>query len=146
MDKIATKIENVVDSVRTAAGKVATAIKGPINAVIAAWNGLSFHVPSFTIGGQKVGPLDIPKASFGGQTIAFPDLPRLAKGGVLTSPTLFMGGEAGREIVTPERLLRQILADEGAGTSYTLNVSTQRADAADIAWGFRRLELLRTGR
>jgi len=146
MDRIGDRIEAVVGSVRRAAGNVASAIKGPINAVISAWNGLAFHVPSFTVGGQKVGPLDVPKASFGGQTIAFPDLPRLAAGGVLDRATLFVGGEAGREIVTPERLLRQIMRDEGAGSSYTLNLTTQRADAQDIAWGFRRLELLRTGR
>jgi hypothetical protein len=146
MDRIGDKIDAVVGSVRRAASNVASAIKGPINAVISAWNGLAFHVPSFTVGGQKVGPIDVPKASFGGQTIPFPDIPRLAAGGVLDRATLFVGGEAGREIVTPERLLRRILNEEGAGSNYTLNLTTQRADAQDIAWGFRRLELLRTGR
>jgi hypothetical protein len=146
IDKIAGKIRAVVGDVKRAAGSVADAITAPINGVISAWNNLAFTVPSFTVGGQKFGPIDVPRHTFGGQTFPFPDLPHLAAGGVLDRATLFVGGEAGREIVTPERLLRQILRDEDAGASYTLNLTTQRADAQDIAWGFRRLELLRTGR
>lgn len=76
-----------------------------------------------------------------------PTIPRLARGGVLTGPTLFLGGEAGREIVTPENLLRSILREEGGrGGGYTLNMYPRRADPSDVAWAFRRLELLRTGR
>jgi hypothetical protein len=74
-------------------------------------------------------------------------VPLLAAGGVLERPTLFVGGEgAGREIVTPEALLRDIVAEHGRGDTYQLNLTTRTADAADIAYGFRRLELLRTGR
>jgi hypothetical protein len=60
---------------------------------------------------------------------------------VLTRPTLFVGGEAGTEIVSPEDLLRQIMREEGGGR-YTLNIYPRTADASDIAYGFRRLELL----
>lgn len=75
-------------------------------------------------------------------TIGFPDLPTLASGGLLTSPTLFLGGEAGTEIVAPEDMLRSIIREESGGGNYTLNMYPRTADAADIAYGFRRLELM----
>jgi hypothetical protein len=53
------------------ASDIANAIKGPINAVLRAWNGLEFKVPEI-----KVGPV-----TFGGQTIGFPNIPLLAQGG-----------------------------------------------------------------
>jgi methyl-accepting chemotaxis protein len=144
---LVTWLTNKVGSVSTAAGKVANAIKSPINSVISAWNGLAFHIPSVSIPQVDIpGVGKIGGGKFGGQTIPFPDIPSLARGGVLTRPTLFMGGEAGREIVTPEKLLREILDEPGRGATFNLNLTTQRADAADIAYGFRRLELLRTGR
>ena len=60
---------------------------------------------------------------------------------MLTSATLFVGGEAGTEIVAPEDMLRAIMREEGGG-SYTLNIYPRRADTSDIAYGFRRLELM----
>ena len=109
--KIAGIITNVVSDVKSAATSVADAIKKPINSVIDAWNGLSFSIPkisipSVSIAGHKIGGGDI-----GGQTVNFPNIPRLATGGVFNAPTLAMVGEgAGREIVTPEALLRSIVA------------------------------------
>jgi len=145
--KIPGYIEDVVHAAGRAAGRVADAIKSPINAVISSFNGISFTIPGFSIGGQKVGPLSVPKVGVPPHRIDFPDLPHLARGGVLSSPTLFLGGEGGgREIVTPEKLLRDIVAEHGRGDTYQLNLTTRTADAADIAYGFRRLELLRTGR
>jgi len=143
--KIPEYLSNLVGKVSSAAERIANAIKRPINAVISGWNRLSFTIPSFKIpafelpGGKKVGG-----QSFGGSHIGFPSIPMLARGGVLDSPTLFVGGEAGREIVTPEALLRDILAEflDGAGRTYQLNLSTTRADSADVQHGFRRLELL----
>src|SRR6185436_1475218 len=140
-------IEGKVAGIRSAANSVANALKGPINAVIGAWNGLAFHIPSVSI--PKV---DIPGVGkigggrFGGQTIPFPDIPRLAGGGVIDAPTLALIGEAGREIVTPEALLEDLLREHRGGDSFTLQIQTRTASAEDIAWGFRRLELLRTGR
>ena len=70
-------------------------------------------------------------------------------------------GEAGRELFLPgisglivphgqtEQMLKRSPGGgggSGGGGSYTLNLTTLRADANDVAWGFRRLELLRTGR
>ena len=131
-------IDGIIGGIRTAIGNVVNAIKNPINAVIGAWNSLEFSIPRVEIpswvpgiGGKGFGPL----------TIGFPNIPKLAAGGVLTDPTLFLGGEAGTEIVAPEAMLRQIVAEESGG-HYTLNIYTRTADAADIAYGFRRLELM----
>jgi hypothetical protein len=133
------------DAASTLGGIVSTivrVIKAPINALIDGWNGLEFKVPSVTLPKVSIpGVGDIGGGTFGGQTFGFPDIPRLAAGAVLTSPTLFVGGEAGTEIVSPEAMLRQIVAEEGGG-HYTLNIYPRTADPADIAYGFRRLELM----
>jgi len=139
--KIGGAISSVVGGITDAVGKVVDAIKAPINAIIRAWNGLQFTIPSFTLPSFDVGPVHLGGETVGGSTIGFPDLPLLAAGAVLTAPTLFVGGEAGTEIVAPEALLRAIVAEEGGG-HYTLNLYPRTADAADIAYGFRRLELL----
>jgi phage-related protein len=80
---------------------VANAIKGPINAVISAWNSIEFtipkiNIPSVSIAGKKIGG-----GSFGGESFGVPNIPLLAKGGIVTSPTLAMVGEAGPEAVIP---------------------------------------------
>jgi len=143
IDKVVGIIEGVIGGIKTAISNVVNAIKGPINAVIRAWNGLEFKIPSISIPEVKIpGIGSIGGGSIGGQTIGFPNLPLLAGGGVLTSPTMFIGGEAGTEIVAPEAMLRAIIAEESHGGNYTLNIYPRRADAADIAYGFRRLELM----
>jgi len=89
------------------------AIKQPINALIRGWNSIQFtiptiHIPSVKVAGHKIGG-----GSFGGQSFGVPRIPELATGGVISQPTLAMVGEgAGREIVAPESLLRQILAEQ----------------------------------
>jgi phage-related protein len=141
-DALAGVISGIVGAIAGAIGSVVNAIKSPINALIGAWNRLEFKVPSVTLPKISIpGIGDIGGGSFGGQVIGFPNLPTLAGGGVLTSATLFVGGEAGTEIVSPEALMRQIVAEEGGG-HYTLNIYPRTADAADIAYGFRRLELM----
>jgi hypothetical protein len=142
-DAIAGAIGSVVGAISSAIGRVVDAIKAPINAIIGAWNGLEFRVPTFTLPSVHVPGtnIDFGGGTYGGQVIGFPNLPKLAAGGVLTSPTLFVGGEAGTEIVAPESLLRAIIAEE-AGGHYTLNIYPRTADAADVAYGFRRLELM----
>jgi phage-related protein len=148
VDRIADKIGGVVGAVRSAAGRVASAILSPINSVIRAWNGLAFSVPKVSFPGVSImGRQIVPGFGFGPYRFDFPNLPELARGGVVNAPTLALLGEgSGREIVAPEALLREIIADGGGGGSYTLNVYARRADAQDVAYGFRRLELLRTGR
>lgn len=105
-----------------------------------AWNGLA-NIWNSTAGAISVSIPDwVPVV--GGNSFDVPDLPHLAAGGVLTRPTVFLGGEAGTEIVTPEDLMRQIVREETVGGGYELNLYPRTADAADIALGFRRLELL----
>jgi hypothetical protein len=143
--KIAGVIEGVVGGIATAIGKVVSAIKGPINAILGAWNSITLTLPTINIPKIHIPgtDTDIGGGSFGGQSFSFPHIPLLAAGGVLTSPTLFVGGEAGTEIVAPESLLRQIMRDEGGrGGQYTLNMYPRTADAADVAYAFRRLELM----
>lgn len=140
-EAIAGVIGSVVGAIAGAVGKVVDAIRAPINFLVDAWNGLAFTIPRIEIPSVEILGKTIGGQGFGPFQVDFPDLPRLAAGGVLTAPTLFVGGEAGTEIVSPEALLRQIVAEEGGGR-YTLNIYPRTADAADIAYGFRRLELL----
>jgi phage-related protein len=143
-DAIGGAIEAVIGAITTAVGKVVSAIKAPINAVIGAWNNISFTIPAVSTPKVHVPGtnIDFGGEIYGGHTFDFPNLPTLAAGGVLTSPTLFFGGEAGTEIVAPEELLRRIVADETGGGHYTLNMYPRTADAADVAYAFRRLELM----
>jgi ABC-type multidrug transport system fused ATPase/permease subunit len=137
-------LDGKVGAISSAAGRIASAIKSPINAVLSAWGSTSISLPRITIPnipGTKVGG-----GTYGGQTYHFPRPPLLAQGGVLERPTLFVGGEAGREIVTPERLLREIVGEHRGGDTFQLVMQPRTADAADVAYAFRRLELLRTGR
>jgi hypothetical protein len=144
--KIPGYIEAIVGKVRSAASSVASAIKTPINAVLRAWNGITLSIPRIAIPKLKIGPKTFGGGSFGGGSVSFPDVPLLAAGGVVDRATLALIGEgSGREIVAPEDLLRQIVG-EGSGASFTLNIYPRTADAQDVAYGFRRLELLRTGR
>ena len=74
-----------------------------INKVIKGLNGLINKTPSWLKGGI-----------IGNATI--PEIPRLAKGGVLSSPTLFMGGEYNNaktnpEIVTPQNIMRETIVE-----------------------------------
>jgi hypothetical protein len=107
-------LRGLIHDVAGIAKDVAHAIAWPINEVIKGWNGLHFHIPKITlphitIFGHKIGG-----ESFGGWNIGFPNLPLIPfqQGGVVDRPTLGLLGEAGREIVTPETLLREILAEQ----------------------------------
>jgi hypothetical protein len=106
---------HIVDGIKGAFSGLADLLKAPINAVIRAWNSLSFHIPTIHLpefdthipGVGKVGG-----GTIGGQTWDFPKIPLLARGGVVDRPTLAMLGEGpGREIAAPESLLRQLLAE-----------------------------------
>jgi phage-related protein len=129
------KIEDIVSDVQHAIGLVVDAIKAPMNAVIGAWNDLAFTVPEIDTHIPGVGRI-------GGQTINFPDIDRLASGGLVTSPTLAWVGEAGPEAVIPLDQMDRW----GRGQSYVLNMYPRRADPADVAFAFRRLEIAATGR
>lgn len=109
----------IVDGITGAFGGLkdllTAAIKGPINAVLKAWNGL--QIPKIKI--NLPGPL--PDVSAGPWSL--PDLPTLARGGVVSSPTLALIGE-GREseIVAPESLLRRLMREAGAGQAGDVRV------------------------
>lgn len=76
----------VADRIGGIASNIANAVKGPLNAVIRAWNGLEFTVPSV-----DVGPIH-----FGGQTIGLPDIPTLARGGRVLSTGMALVHEGER--------------------------------------------------
>lgn len=93
---------------------------GVLNLIIGAWNSFSLTTP------------DIPGTDWGGQTISTPEIGfiaspsqknavKLAKpfamGGVVTRPTLGLVGENSAttpEIITPEKLMRQVVREEMA--------------------------------
>jgi phage-related protein len=113
MNSIVSAIESIIGKISNAASSVANAIKRPINAVLSAWNGISLTIPTISIPSIKIGKKKIGGGKIGGQTISFPNVPLLAAGGVITAPTLAMVGEGqGTEIVTPEKLLRQIVGEQ----------------------------------
>jgi hypothetical protein len=73
----------------------------------------SISIPGFD-GVKVAGKTIVPGwggTTLGGFSVAFPNIPKLATGGVFNAPTLAMVGEAGREIVAPESLLRSLLAE-----------------------------------
>lgn len=141
--ELADFIFGIVGRIKDAATSIADAIKAPINAILRTWNTLGLNVPTITIPEVNIPFVGkVGGGTFGGQRFDFPDVPLLAGGGVLTRPTLFVGGESGTEIVAPETLLRSIVAEGSGGGHYTLNIYPRTADSADVAYGFRRLELL----
>lgn len=97
--------DKIIDFFKGVPGKVSSALsnvsqkifapfKSAFNWVAQGWNNsvgkLSFSVP------------DIPGVPGRGQTFSFPKIPQLAEGGILTGPTLFLGGEGGEdEVVAP---------------------------------------------
>jgi len=143
-------LDRQVAKFRSAGSSIANALKGPINSFIASWNSSVIRVPKIsipTLDTKLPGVGKIGGGTAGGQSFGFPHIPPLARGAVIDSPTLALIGEGrGRELVTPEALLRSIVGESGGGDQFTLNVYPRTADAEDVAWGFRRLELLRTGR
>jgi hypothetical protein len=120
MHSVEKAISDAVAGIGRAASSVASAIKGPINAVINAWNGVAFTIPTINIPKIKIGKKTFGGGSVGGSTINFPNVPTLASGGVVDTATLALVGEgAGREIVAPEALLREIV---GAGSGPQVRV------------------------
>jgi phage-related protein len=110
--------KNVIDKITAGFGALGTALKTPINAVIRAWNNLSF-----TIGGWKL-PFP-PHTKFPSVTISTPNLPLLASGAYVTRATAAVVGEGGSEFVAPEPMLRAVIRDElgrAGGNVYNFHV------------------------
>lgn len=112
---ITTHWGKIIGFFRSLPGKVTSAISGiwngfgsgfraALNSVIGAWNGLSFTIPSIKAFGKTIG----------GGTVSTPNIPYLASGGILTRPTLMVGGE-GREpeAVLPLSKLENLLGGRG---------------------------------
>lgn len=80
---------SIWDKVASVFSRIRQGIKDALNAVVSAWNRISFTVPR------------VPGTPFGGQTIRVPQVPYLANGGVATRETLGVFGEAGPEAIIP---------------------------------------------
>ena len=139
-------IWNGIDAVWTTAwGGMKSTVKGAlniiigwINALIGAWNGITFRVPtitlpSVTLGGGSFLGRDIPRktiggGSFGGQTFSTPNIaqiPILDSGAVVTGPTIAGLAMNNRpEAVVP--------LDRAGGLGLTVNVNM---DGATILGG-----------
>jgi len=121
---------------------VVNAIIGAINAVIRALKTISIEIPKWVpiFGGQKWGfdflneldPVNLSGAKW--------NIPALAAGAVMppNKPFLAMLGDqtTGRNIETPESLLRQIIQEENAGNNPVLNLILQ-GDTAQIVRFFK---------
>lgn len=123
-------IRGLVTTVRDIATRIGDAILAPINLVIRGWNAFRFptvtfdvpHIPGTDIGGD---------VHFGGWRL--PHIPELARGGLLTAPTLFVGGEGGAEIVSPVSMLRALIAEGSSGGNIYVTVNAPpTADLASI--------------
>lgn len=106
-------------------------VKGAWNAVANTLNGvhISIKIPSNLV--TKF--LHIAGTGF---TWSWPSalrLPTLASGGVFNQATMAVVGEAGREIVTPEKLLRQIVAEGRSGGSTIINLNVNVPTTANPA-------------
>jgi hypothetical protein len=98
--KISSAVSGMWDGIKSA-------FKSAINWVIGKWNSLEFGIPAFDFGGKH----------FDGFSVGTPNIPLLAEGGIITRPTLFMGGE-GREseAVLPLSKLDSLLSDHQASS------------------------------
>lgn len=122
----------VADVGRSLWNGIYTGFIDALNGIIMAWNNFSITIPELSIMGKTVpgtgGTLDTPNIGlFSSPTLANPTAASgvkafkkaigMANGAVVTSPTLGLIGEnpgTTPEIVTPERLMRQIVREEMA--------------------------------
>jgi len=123
---MAEKIDGIFKGVGESIKSAINGIAGVINRMIRAVNRIRIKVPSVNIplvgqvGGFSIGMPNIPQ------------IPRLADGGIIDSPTLAMIGEDARtrpEIVTPEKLLRQIMREETEGVKIEIGEMVVRDDS-----------------
>jgi len=111
----------------TVKDKITAPFKEAFNAVARLWNNtlgkVEFQVPSW-----------VPK--MGGKGWGFPKIPMLASGGILTRPTLFLGGEGGEpEAVLPLSKLEALLgmrAGRGDNIKIEINVEAGIGDPVEI--------------
>lgn len=115
--------------------------KGAVNGVIRGWNALDialgpWKIPDWIplVGGKSFGIPDL-----------FPDIPMLAAGGVASNPMLAVIGDTvgDSEIVSPTKLMRQIVREEASGgiSIGTVKMLTT-ANPSDLARQLRWLQIV----
>ena len=118
-------------------------ILGGINAIIRAWNGLEFKMPS------KTWNLPFGKSvTFGGGSVGTPNLPTiplLGQGGIATSPQLAMVGDV-PEAIIPLSQLRSVMAGAGGGRTIIVQGSIIDTEGLFQAVGEGSVMLDRRGR
>jgi phage-related protein len=118
-------ITGIIDTIKGIVSAGINVVKTAWNAFANVWNAIQLTVPGVTI------PFTHKK--IGGFTVGLPDVPTLAMGGVVDRATLAIIGEgSSREIVTPEPLLRAIVA-EHRGANVTINVRVNVPPTANPA-------------
>lgn len=112
--------KNTINTIIDFINSMITAMVKGVNSAINALNGLKVTIPAWVpaIGGKSWG-LNIP-------TVTAPQIPRLATGAVIPPNAQFaaiLGDQKnGRNIETPENLLRQIMREEGQNGSFTVTM------------------------
>jgi phage-related protein len=99
-------IRSAVSSVLSFVNTGISAAKATYNAFARTWNAIQVTMPGVDTHIPGIGKV-------GGFTLGLPDLPMLARGAYITRPTLGVIGEAGPELVLPERRLEAILKAAG---------------------------------
>lgn len=110
-DKFMEPINQIKDKVKSALNKVKSLFPLSIGRIFS-----NLKLPHINVSGGKA-----PFGIGGMGTKPSISVSWYAKGGVFDKASLIGVGEAGREIVTPERLMRQIVAEGNAETNMTLN-------------------------
>ncbi len=66
-------------------------------------------------------------------------IPGFAAGGVVSRATLALVGEGGREVITPEAMLRQVIREEGGGGNVTIVIQGGRDSKEELAKEVQRV-------
>lgn len=122
-DFITNVFTSIYDTITGTIKRAVNVVVDGINAIINAWNGLSFDIPAFTVG---IGALSKTFGPYSISTPNIPNVPKLAEGGIVTAPTLALIGEAGPEAVVP-------LSNGGGYGGNTYNITVQAGMGTDGA-------------
>lgn len=138
-DSVVGWVEDALDGLAGFFDGVWEGIKGVINTIIRAWNGLDFTIP-------KIDPPG-PGPTFGPWTIGLPDIPELATGALVRGSTLAVIGDRPEgEAVLTRPQLREVLdwagvrGPGGGGVTFTGPVtfgSDMRQAVQELDWWAR---------
>lgn len=129
--------EAILGGVAAAWGAIVSVIKGALNIIIDIINGvisaINFFIDGYNFLAGAVGAV----AGIDITISTIPKIPHLADGGILTAPTLFLGGEGGEsEAVLPLSKLEAMLTDERSGgpaDGVTVNITVNQLPGEDEA-------------